>query len=152
MRDDASLRRLAEMGVDVYLPRAAMRADVALPSGVAEVPALIAPAIQVASAHAAAGAAKEPVRAVEVLLLADVESPVARKLLADVTRALRFARVGSTPTHARDESAIGAAVGLVMFGDAQARAVGALLPANRQGEIGWVVGAGLAALAVDAQA
>lgn len=152
MRDEASLRRLAEMGVDVYVPRAALRVAVAVPSLVAEGAASIARATQVAPARAPAAAATESVRAVEVLLLADVETPAANRLLADVTRALRFARIASAPTHARDESAIGAAVGLVMFGDAQARAVGALLPANRPSEIGWVVGAGLDAIAVDALA
>ncbi|MEO5561526.1 MAG: hypothetical protein ABIO49_16290 [Dokdonella sp.] len=152
MRDEASLRRLAEMGVDVYLPRAAMRAAVALPSGVAEASVVLASTRQAVSTHPTTSFAKESIRSAEVLLLTDVESPVAGKLLADVARALRFARVACTSAHARDESAIGSALGLVMFGDAQARAVGALLPANRQSEIGWVVGSGLAALAVDAHA
>lgn len=152
MRDEISLRRLAEMGVDVYLPRAAMRAAAVLPSVVAETPMALASTRQAVPAQATTSFAKESNRSAEVLLLADVKSPVAGKLLADVTRALRFARIACMPAHARDESAIGAAMGLVMFGDAQARAVGALLPANRQSEIGWVVGSGLAALAVDAHA
>jgi len=39
----------------------------------------------------------------------------------------------------------------VLFGDALARTVGAVLPAQRQREIGWVVTGELAVLARDAQ-
>jgi hypothetical protein len=152
MRDEPSLRRLAEMGIDVYLPRAAMRARTAVPPVFAADVAAIAPLRQVESSNTSAAVAKEPAPAIEVLLLADVESTVAARLLADIARALRFARIVSAPAKMRDESAIGAASALVMFGDAQARAVGALLPADRQREMKWVVGAGLAALAVDAHA
>ncbi|MEO5624623.1 MAG: hypothetical protein ABIQ70_01280 [Dokdonella sp.] len=152
MRNEASLRRLAEMGVDVYLPRASMRAADTGPLVVAEAPVMLASTRPRVSSQAPATDAKEFVSTSGVLLIADVESPVACRLLADVTRALRFAGIACKQVDASDESAIGATAGLVMFGDAQARAVGALLPANRQGEIGWVVGAGLAALAVDAHA
>lgn len=150
MRDEASLRRLAEMGVDVYLPRAAMRAAVAPPALAADAQAVAEPVRQARPASAAA--ADSPAVAPAVLLLADIESPVAGKLLADVARALRFARIACTPARTRDEAELGAAVGLVMFGESQVRAVGASLPAERQREIGWVVGAGLSALSVDATA
>ncbi|MEO7326031.1 MAG: hypothetical protein ABIW82_14500 [Dokdonella sp.] len=152
MRNEASLRRLAEMGVDVYLLRAAMRAADPGPLVVAEAPVMLASARPPVPSQSPVTVAKEFVSTVGVLLIADVESPVAGRLLADVTRALKFARIACTQVNSSDELAIGATAGLVMFGDVQARAVGALLPANRQGEIGWVVGAGLAALAVDAHA
>jgi hypothetical protein len=150
MRDEASLRRLAEMGVDVYLPRAAMRA-------VAEPPAFATDAqahesMQQARPADAAAVLDAPTAAPAVLLLADVQSPLAGKLLGDVARALRFARIACVPARTRDEAELGTAVGLVMFGEAQARAVGAVLPAERQREMGWVVGAGLSALSVDATA
>jgi hypothetical protein len=152
MRTEASLRRLAEMGVDVYLPRAAMRASNAARPVVAEAHAVVAPPEPTRSTSASSDRAEERVGAAEVLLLADSGSPVAKALLADVARTLKFAHIACAHAGASEEAAMSAAVGLVMFGDAQARAVGALLPAQRQRELGWVVGAELPVLAGDARA
>jgi hypothetical protein len=134
MRDDASLRRLAEMGVDVYAPRGASRAT-----------AEPAPAVVSAPAQPVPPIAGQGV----LLLVGDVASP-ASALLADVARALRGAGIASSRANASDEAALAQAVALVVFGDAQARAAGALLPAHRQSEIGWVVTGEPAALSGDA--
>lgn len=145
MRDDASLRRLAEMGVDVYVPRR-VGAD---PRSSAQVPASSAPGPKATAAVEAGQATSD---GVDVLLLADAHTPAAKKLLADVTRALAFAQVASAPAPASDATALASAAALVMFGAAQARAAGALLSAPRQGEMGWVVSGELAALVGDARA
>jgi hypothetical protein len=87
-----------------------------------------------------------------VLLLAETSSARAVALLAAVTRALAFARVHSAQAASPDESTLAGARALVVFGDAQARAAGAVLTAQRQREIGWVVAAEPSALAGDAHA
>ena len=137
MLDEANLRRLAEMGIDVYLPR-----------GSAQAPVEVAIAEPVESAVVVSVA--NEVQA-DVLLLADADSRPAVALLADVVRALAFARVGSARMSSPDEAALGAASMLVAFGDAHARAAGALLPAQRQREMAWVVSVELAELACSAQ-
>ena len=104
MRDDASLRRLEEMGFAVYVPRALRDAAIAR------------------------GATSSP-RA-RVVLLARAESTSARALLAQVARALAFARVEASI--AADAARIGDAAGLVVFGESLAREVGAAVPAERQ--------------------
>lgn len=135
MRDEASLRRLSEMGVDVYVPRVHAGVRVAVVAAArpgAEAPvqaeAAIPRAVSVASPSATA-----------VLLIADAPAPGPNKLLGDVARALGFARVPSALAQANDATALAVASGLVMFGEAQARAAGAVLPAQRQQRIGWVV-------------
>jgi DNA polymerase III psi subunit len=149
MRTEASLRRLAEMGVDVYVPRGARGAvDVASPVSVAPSAAADSPR---GSDMVAAATAETPATAM-VLLLAETGSRGATALLADVRRTLVFARIPCAHVSSGDESAIVTASALVMFGDGQARVVGALLPAQRQREIGWVVSVELSRLAGDAQA
>jgi hypothetical protein len=148
MRDEASLRRLAEMGVDVYLPRAVM-------TRVADAIVVVAAEAQLAggaarSAHASP--MEEAANTANVLLLADIDSPRTKTLLADVVRTLKFAHVSCAHAGVRDEAALSVAAGLVMFGEVHARAVGALLTAQRQGEIGWVVSAEPNKLAGSAQA
>lgn len=138
MLDEANLCRLAEMGIDVYLPR-----------GSAQAPAAVAIAESVESVGGGVSAANE--LRTEVLLLADADSPPAVALLADVARALAFARVGSAQMSSPDEAALGAASVLVAFGDARARAAGALLPAQRQREMAWVVSIEVTELARSAQ-
>lgn len=124
----ARLRRLAEMGVDVYLPRAERR------GGIAE----------------SAPAVASPPAAARVLVLAADAAPA--RLLADVVRALRLARIEAVEADPSDTAALAAAAGLVLFGDAPVRAAGAALPAQRQREIGWVATREPEALARDASA
>lgn len=135
MRDDASLHRLAEMGVDVYLPRSALRQGVAAPA---------APTAPVQSAPVAAP--------VDAVLFADASSPAARALIADVVRSLKFARVACAPDGADAEAVLAHAAAVIMLGAAQARRAGALVPAPRQREIAWVVADEPAALRGNVQA
>lgn len=119
MRDDASLRRLAEIGVDVYLLRGATVRAVDAPG----------------AADAPSGAPPVPA----VVVLADATDKRAARLLDDVARALRLARIRCRIDARASEAALAEASALVAFGEAQARAAGACLPARRQDGIGWVV-------------
>ena len=141
--DDASLHRLAEIGIDVYLPRA----DHGAQAAAIEPAAVIAATAEVADVAAPALASPHG-----LLLVAPAPTDAARALRADIERALGFARVACRVLDAADEGVLAAAAALVVFGEAQARAVGALLPAQRQRELGWVVAGELAALAGDAVA
>ena len=132
MRDEADLRRLAEIGIDVYVPRGN-----GSPKSLA---VFAAPGPATASGAATA------------VLLADVSTPRATALLAAVTRALAFARVASAQASEADESVLSGAMALVAFGEARARAAGASISAQRQREIAWVVTSEPAVLAADAQA
>lgn len=133
MRDDASLRRLAEMGIDVYRPRDVADVSAAVP-------------LQAAS-PLARDVAPELAR-IEVALVAEGASA----LVADVERALGFARIACTRTDAQAEAVLARAAAVVMFGESQARRAGALLPAQRQREIDWVVTGEPAALRGDPRA
>jgi len=149
MLDERHLLLLAEMGIDVYWPRVAA-ASSSMP---------VQPDARADAVREAMPAAPEPPTslsrgepAVAVLLLAEPSSRGGGLLLADITRALAFARVESALAGTADESALSAAAALVVFGDAHARAVGALLPAQRQRELGWIVTGTPALLVGDAQA
>lgn len=131
MRDEASLRRLAEIGIDVYVLRGSQ----------------VAATATLPVAAAAAGSAADG-RVVVVL----ADDAGAARLLGDVRRAFAFARVGCRIEASADEDALAAADALVAFGDARARAAGACLPTARQQSIGWVVLAEPADLARDAVA
>ncbi|HEY0233086.1 MAG TPA: hypothetical protein VGC55_17695 [Dokdonella sp.] len=146
MLDEASRARLAEMGIDVYLPR------VQPARGGSEAPPAATDAPLRAADAAAPPMAMPGARAVHVLLLAEAGTTRAQALLAEVARALKFARVEGAAAEATDETQLAAASGLVVFGDALVRKVGALLPAQRQREIGWIVSGELGALARDGRA
>ena len=135
--DEHDLHRLAEIGIDVYLPRGASRP-------------MHAPADAVAAPSAAG--ATDPPGTGGVLLLGDASSARGAALLAAVARALAFARVACTRAAVAEEAALADARALVAFGDARARAAGAALSAQRQREIGWVVTAEPGLLAGDAHA
>jgi hypothetical protein len=141
MLDEASRVRLAEMGIDVYLPRAQPAASA--PSA--------SPALPQAASNERAPRTTAGVSAASIVLLAGSVSTRARALPGDVVRALKFAKVDAVEADAGDEAALASAAGLVLFGDALARTVGAVLPAQRQREIVWVVTGELSALAGDAQ-
>lgn len=155
MLDEVNLRRLAEMGIDVYVPRiAAARVAKAAPAAADSMPAVATPstAQPTSRAHADAPVASAPTAQAVVVLLADATLAIANALIVDVVRTLKFARITCVHGAAHDDAALAAASALIMFGDRHARLAGALLPAQRQREIGWVVGAELPALAGDAQA
>ncbi len=138
--DPSSLARLSEMGIDVYLPRRA--------------PTAAAPpqAIAAASAAPMTQSAAAPSVMAGVMLVAQAQTRQESALLADVERTLRFARIACHVGDGADEATLIEAGALVLFGQAHARRVGASLPAQRQGEVGWVVTGELADLARDAQA
>ncbi|MBO9665153.1 hypothetical protein [Dokdonella sp.] len=143
MLDESSLARLAEMGIDVYVPRSRgealrMRAEPSREPAAPGAPVVAQPAVATA---ASAG----------VLLVGQATAKPAM-LLADVARALRFARIDCAACETPDETMLQAARALVLFGEAPVRAVGALLPAQRQREIGWIVSGDVAALVGDARA
>lgn len=159
MLDEANLRRLAEMGIDVYVSRVAAARAAKAVSAVAPAVADSIPAIATlpyaqptSRAHADAPVAFAPTGQAAVVLLADITSASANALLAGVARALKLAGIACAHGEARDEAVLAAASALIMFGDRHARTVGALLPARRQREIGWIVSAELPALAGDAPA
>jgi len=137
MLDEASLMRLGEMGIDVYAPRGARR------SGVAPV----APSPRGDGASAASG----QVRA-RVVLLARAEQARAKKRLANIVRALAFARIDGVIESTVDETRLGDAAGLVAFGDALVRQAGAALPEDRSRKLQWVAAADVGGNAMDAAA
>lgn len=113
MRDDLSRARLVEMGFEIYVPRNAR-----------------------AEAPAATASVSIPAARRRVALVARDESASARLLLAQVARALAFARIEAAI--APGAKRIGDAAGLVVFGSALAREVGAALPTGLQRSIEWV--------------
>lgn len=138
MRDDASLRRLAQIGIDVYVLRGSAvrlpatgsnRSEAADPPSVAAV----------------------DVPAAGIVVLAD-GAPRSTRVLADVGRAFRLARIRCTFVVQASEATLADANALVAFGDSHARAAGACLSSLRQQEIGWVVVAEPAAFTGNAAA
>ncbi len=124
MLDEAALRRLAEMGIDVYRPRAQ-------------------------PAPAGAGSAASDNGAATVYLLAEqADHPLLQALSCTFT----LAGVGAVVARAQAGTDLAGARALVAFGAAQARAVGGLLSARQQAAIGWVATGELAQLRGDALA
>ena len=144
MLDEYGLQLLAEMGIDIYLPRVAHAGQ----SG-GEAPAAREPS----SAAAATGAAHAPAArsaSAAILILGHEAAPP--RLLADLVRALRLLKLDAAPGELQAEASIAAARGLLVLGEALARQLGAGMPAQRQNEIAWVVTAVPAQLARNAAA
>jgi hypothetical protein len=140
MLDEQSLRRLEEMGIDVYAPRGARRSG-----GVAEV----VPSPRGQHALATPRAARARVR---VVLLARAEQARAKTLLANIVRALAFARIDGVIESAIDEARLGDTAGLVVFGDELVRQAGAALSEDRSRKLQWVAAADIGGNAMDAAA
>lgn len=130
MLDDHGLRLLAEMGIDVYLPRAEAGAQGAA-----------APA----DARAAGNADTTSASQADILLLG--HEGLAGKLLTDLLRAARMAGLAVAPGDAKSVGAVASARGLIVLGDRLARELGAAMPAQRQNAIDWVTAATPAELA-----
>jgi DNA polymerase III psi subunit len=139
MRDEASLRRLAEIGIDVYRRRDASPRDTAAPSGVATQRPVQEPARMAAHGDARSPDNADTGQAADIVVLADATSKAARDLLADVLRTLRGAGFVCAHSDAGDRSALTRAGAVVMLGQAQARAAGAVVSAQCQIAMGWVV-------------
>lgn len=118
MRDEASLRRLAEMDIDVYVPRL-----------VREVAA--------SNRTVASAAERESPPRARVVLLASDENTGAKALLAQIARALAFARIDSAVEQSMDPNDSGAAA-VVAFGEAFARDLENAEPAERRKRLQWI--------------
>lgn len=140
MLDDARLRLLGEMGIDVYVPRSR-------PSGFqAEV------AARTPTAESATTVARERAHA-RVALVARVQETSEKTLLAQARRALAFARIDGVIGDTVEISAvIGDAGGLVVFGKNLAREVGAALPSDRAQKVHWISAADVASIVGNADA
>ncbi|MBN8726652.1 MAG: hypothetical protein J0H15_02980 [Xanthomonadales bacterium] len=124
MRDEASLRRLVELGIEPWALRGRGPRDTAVTS-----PAAASPVGDPPIASTPAGG---------VLVLAKPGTPATRAILADVLRALRLAGLEATLA-AADAGGCAAAAAVLMFGQDAARRAGTGVSADRQRQIGWVV-------------
>src|SRR5690606_11261932 len=131
MRAEASLRRLAEIGIDVH--RLRTYADAADETSTAQ-----------PGRAAATGSAR-------ALLVAGDRAHASAPLVADLLRSLAWLRVDAALAKPADAGVDGADV-LVVFGDDSVRAIGARLPAQRQQAVTWVVAPALSVLARDVPA
>lgn len=145
MLDDYSLRLLAEIGIDVYVPRAAVAA-----------PALQPPAQQnddKPRASVAAGSSMPPAHAMGTAAILVVCSEVRHgRLLDDLLRGLRMARLDAAMADISRLEAIAAARGLLILGENLVRTLGAGIPAQRQNEMAWIISSEPAVLAGSAEA
>ena len=144
MLDDYGLQLLAEMGVDVYVPRGE-------PVGTAS-PASVSIAVEETPAAADSVSAERGTAVVhaDVLILCAEQSQ--SRLLSDLLRSLRMSRLDAALASAEQSESIAAARSLIVLGESLARSLGAEMPAQRQNEIGWIVSHEPTALAQNADA
>lgn len=141
MLDDARLRLLGEMGIDVYVSRST-RTSV----HITEISALTQ------TANSTLPGAREGARA-RVALVARVQEASERSLLSQAQRALAFAEFDSVIGDAAESrDFINDALGLVVFGKSLARDVGAALPADRAKRVHWISAADVASIVGSADA
>ena len=159
LQADYSLRLLAEMGVDVYLPRGTQGAAAQAPQASGADPASRpVPEFAVPDGDHVTAAAGEQTAAASLAVELSAEiillhaRGAAARVLADVERSVRM--MGWTVLIAdAPELAAGAQVrALVVLGESLARELGAALPAQRQRAIEWIVAADPAVLARSAAA
>ncbi len=148
MLDDYSLRLLAEIGIDVYVPRveAAARADMTIEA---------APLRSDLLPGSAAGAsAVVPAPQTHAVATADFLIVCAQgrdsRLPVDLLRCLRMAGLDAAIADASQVESIAAAHGFLILGELLARTLGANMSAQRQNEIAWIVSDEPAALAKSA--
>lgn len=126
MLDDYGLRLLAEIGVDVYVPRTS---------------SAVAPSAS-AAAHVAT-----PAEAAVVVVAGT--SAARERLVETIEYALRTVGLEPRRDDGTNDDALAAAAAVLALGSDRARAVGARLTAQRQGELEWVVAAAVDELACD---
>ena len=146
MLDDYSLRLLAEIGIDVYVPRVEA-------AGIANEPA----AHSVAASHEsrAAGSAERvtqinAAKPAQFLIVCAQDRD--SRVIGDLLRGLRMARLDAAIADVGQVEIIAAARGLLILGESLARTLGADIPAQRQNEIGWIISSEPAVLAKSAVA
>lgn len=123
MLDDYGLRLLAEIGVDVYVPKA-----------------VVAPA--------AGDAAPSPLRGSAVVVLSGAAGACER-LVDAIECALRTVGLRPRRDQGTDVDACADAAAVLVLGNERARVLGVVLTAQRQGELEWVVTAAADVLARD---
>jgi hypothetical protein len=143
MLDDHGLRLLAEMGIEVYLPR------VAPPTRTAEAANMTPGPVATASGDAASRAPQSAPSA-DFLVLGHEAAP--KSMLADLLRAARLAGLDVAPGDVKSLDSMAHVRGLIVLGETLARDLGASLPAQRQQGIDWVVTSTPAQLACSAAA
>ena len=146
MLDDYSLRLLAEIGIDVYVPRAEV-------AGIANESA--AHAVAASQESTAASLAQRVPRmdaATSAQFLIVCAQDGNSRLLGDLLRGLRMAGLDAAIADISQVGIIAAARGLLILGESLARTLGADIPAQRQNEIGWIISSEPAALACSAGA
>lgn len=133
MLDDARLRLLGEMGVDVYVPRPLRGAP-----GIAGVAAsnISESALPVARKNART----------RVALIARLQERSETALLAQTRCALAFAQIDGVIGDALDARDLSDTLGMVVFGKSLAREVGAALPADRAKVVHWISAADVASI------
>ena len=145
MLDDYSLRLLAEIGIEVYVPRTAVAA----------------PAVQSAAHQAhdkpqagvAAGSSLPPAPAAGASTIRIVCSEARQgRLLDDLLRGLRMAGLDAAMADISRLEAVAAARGLLILGETLMRMLGAGIPAQRQNEMDWIISSEPAVLAGSAEA
>jgi hypothetical protein len=148
MLDDYSLRLLAEMGVDVYLPRDAAAV-------VSAVVHAVGPSVGSVAGHAHADGefppSTKPVgKSIDLLILCREGDH--KRLLADLLRGVRMAGLDASIAEPGQSASIALARGLLVLGESLARSLGAEMPAQRQNEMAWIVTHEPIALAQSAEA
>ena len=131
MLDDYSLRLLAEIGIDVYVPRGTA-AEMAKADDVHG-----AAPVSTASTQIEVPAMAQRGGVAQVLILRS--QAAGGRLEADLLRALRMARVEAELADVDQLADIAVAEGLIVLGESLARKIGAGLSAQRQNEITWIV-------------
>ena len=134
MLDNARLRLLGEMGIDVYVPRSLRGTP-----GIAGVDA------SMGTSDSAVPVARENARA-RVALIARPQERSEETLLAQTRCALKFARIDGVVGDALDAGDLGDTLGMVVFGKSLAREVGAALPADRAKRVHWISAADVASI------
>jgi hypothetical protein len=148
MLDDYSLRLLAEIGVDVYLPREAAAVAIADDPAVAPLPKSLIPVADANGEPVPATRAAE--RSFDLLILCNQGGH--DRLLADLLRGVRMAGLDAAMADAGQAESIALSRGLLVLGKSLARSFGADMPAQRQNEIAWIVTDEPMALARSAEA
>lgn len=138
MLDEYGLRLLAEMGIEVHLPRLARG---------------MVPEAENAGAAEPVGSLGEPAagrHGADLLIIGAGDTP--GRLVDDLLRAFRLVGLRPALSGAADAAALADARGLVVLGEALARRLGADMPAQRHQAIQWIVASEATALATSAAA
>lgn len=138
MLDELSLRLLAEMGIEIYEPRAA--ADPGRPpvTGLAEPPSLVSET-----------SAPSKTQQGTVLVMGASEGA---RWSADLLAALKWLGVSARTSVSDDLDSLRKAAGVVVLGESHARKLSAGLTAFEQDRLHWVIGTEAKTLASSVEA